>query len=271
MSDGTQVTIQTEVSVRRGPRRGLRRASSQAVTAFLGQLLSQGPVAVVELEQSARDVGLLGKRQRITDAKGFKRAKKLLAVQSYRSGFGRGGKWFWRLLAERKAAAARPALDQSVATLPLVAYGERHTRPEQRPVLTATLANRASAPVEALRKHPVPHEWVRGVALLHRHARPSSVPQHRWQLFLDDCARFLDASDGWAERAARLGWGAEALFGCDQHRPLDQPGAGLLWRVVGGRLTALYRTWAVVEINGAQHIVHRRPATPGRTLPWSLR
>jgi hypothetical protein len=61
------------------------------VSGFLKQVLAEGPVAVVELEQRARALDLLGERQRITDAKGFKRAKKLLGVQSYRSGFGRGG------------------------------------------------------------------------------------------------------------------------------------------------------------------------------------
>jgi hypothetical protein len=248
---------------------GSRR--ERAVIDFLGQVLAQGPVAVVELEQRARNLRLLGVRQRITDAKGFKRAKKLLGVQSNRSGFGRGGEWFWSLPGARKTAVAEPALGRSSGAPTLVAYGERHTRPEQRPAVAAARANLPSAPVEALRKHLVPQEWVRGLALLHQQARPSAVPRHRWELFVDDCARFLDPSNGWAERAAGLGWNAEALFGCDRHRPLDQPGAGLLWRVAGGSLTAIYKTWAVIEINGAQHIVHRRPAAPTTTLPWSLR
>src|SRR5262249_20623946 len=147
---------------------------------------------------------------------------------------------FWALPRAPRAAVAEPTLGRSSGAPTSVAYGERHTRPEQRPVVTTARATLTSAPVEPLRKHLVPQEWVRGLALLHRQARPSGVPQHRWQLFLDDCARFLDPSNGWAERASRLGWDAEALFGCDRHRPLDQLGAGLLWRVAGGRLIAIY-------------------------------
>jgi hypothetical protein len=36
---------------------------------------------------------------------------------------------------------------------------------------------------------------------------------------VEDCGRFLDPRDGWAERAEDLGWGAQASCGCD--RPLD--------------------------------------------------
>jgi hypothetical protein len=44
-------------------------------------------------------------------------------------------------------------------------------------------------------------------------------------------------SENWAERAARLGWDAMALFGCAPKRPLDYSGsAGLLWAINGGRL-----------------------------------
>ncbi len=246
-----------------------RQGRAAAVVRFLEEVLAGGPVAVAEIEQRARGMRLLGDRQKITDAKRFKAAKKKLDVKSCRDGFGRGGEWFWSLPGARKGAVAELALGRSSGAPTSVAYGERHTRPEQRPVVTAARANLPSAPVEAPRKHLVSQEWVRGLALLHRQARPSSVPQHRWRLFLDDCTRFLDPSNGWAERVSRLGWDAQALFGCDRHRPLDQPGAGLLWRVAGGRLTAIYETWAVIEVNGAQHIVHRRPATPATTLPWS--
>jgi hypothetical protein len=44
-------------------------------------------------------------------------------------------------------------------------------------------------------------------------------------------------------------------------RPLDHlNGAGLLWRISGGKITAMQSDWATIEINGVQHIVHRRPA-----------
>src|SRR5258708_9189748 len=134
---------------------GSRR--ERAVIDFLGQVLAQGPVAVVELEQRARNLRLLGVRQRITDAKGFKRAKKLLGVQSNRSGFGRGGEWFWALPGARKAAVAEPALGRSSGAPTSVAYGERHTRPEQRPIVTAARANLPSTLFEPPWKHLLPH------------------------------------------------------------------------------------------------------------------
>jgi hypothetical protein len=44
----------------------------------------------------------------------------------------------------------------------------------------------------------------------------------------DDCNNFLNPSENWADRAARLGWDAMALFGCAPKRPLDYSGsAGL--------------------------------------------
>ncbi len=44
-------------------------------------------------------------------------------------------------------------------------------------------------------------------------------------------------------------------------RPLDHlNGAGLLWRLSGGRIIAMYTDWAVIEINGAQRIIYRRPS-----------
>ena len=251
--------------------RSVRRAKdghSDPVALFLSRALAPGPLTVSELEAKARAAGLLGERQSLSDAKRFRAAKRRLAIRSIRTGFGRGGGWLWALSGER-ARVAEGTVNRSGGTPTSVIYEDTHSRPKQSDVVIPAPAT--SQPVEALRKPSIPLDWVHGVELLRRLARPSGVPQHRWQLFLDDCARFLDPSRGWAERAAKLGWDAEALFGCDRHRPLDQPGADLLWRVAGGRLIAIYKTWAVVESNGAQHIVHRRPATRGATRPWSLR
>jgi hypothetical protein len=37
-------------------------------------------------------------------------------------------------------------------------------------------------------------------------------------------------------------------------------GAGLLWRISGGKITAMETDWATIEIDGVQQlIVHRRP------------
>src|SRR5438045_8228400 len=74
---------------------------------------------------------------------------------------------------------------------------------------------------------------------------------------------------GWAERAADLGWDTLALFGCHPTRPLDHlNGAGLLWRISGGKITAMQSDWATIEIDGAQRIIHRRPAPANFVRPW---
>ena len=63
---------------------------------------------------------------------------------------------------------------------------------------------------------------------------------------MDECKEFLSPSEKWAERAARLGWDAMALFGCAPKQPLDYSGsAGLLWAITGGRLVELHRDSAV--------------------------
>jgi hypothetical protein len=48
-------------------------------------------------------------------------------------------------------------------------------------------------------------------------------------------------------------------------------GAGLLWRISGGKIIAMYTDWAVIDINGEQHIVHRRPSPTSFVLPWRAR
>jgi hypothetical protein len=73
------------------------------------------------------------------------------------------------------------------------------------------------------------------------------------------------------KRAADLGWDTLALFGCHPTRPLDHlNGAGLLWRISGGKITAMQTDWATIEIDGVQHI-HRRPAPANFVLPWMRR
>jgi hypothetical protein len=82
------------------------------------------------------------------------------------------------------------------------------------------------------------------------------------------------ASDNWAERAARLGWDAMALFGCAPKRPLDySASAGLLWAINGGRLVELHRGWAVIDlpVNRSQRIFSRRNVDAAKiTLPWAM-
>lgn len=107
---------------------------------------------------------------------------------------------------------------------------------------------------------------------MHRLPAHAGVPQHRWGVFLNDFDQFIHGRGGWAERAADLGWDTLALFGCHPTRPLDHlNGAGLLWRISGGKITAMQSDWATIEIDGVQHIVHRRPAPANFVLPWRRR
>ena len=59
----------------------------------------------------------------------------------------------------------------------------------------------------------IPLDWVRGVERLHRLPAHAGVPQHRWDVFLNDFDQFIYGRGGWAERAADLGWDTLALFG----------------------------------------------------------
>ena len=67
------------------------------------------------------------------------------------------------------------------------------------------------------------------------------MPLHRGHQFVGDCNNFLTSNENRAERAAKLGWDAPALFGCRRNRPLDYLGdAGLLWFINGGKLFQLH-------------------------------
>jgi hypothetical protein len=117
----------------------------------------------------------------------------------------------------------------------------------------------------------VTRTWAEGLARLNPEHPPWDVPLKRWQLFIDDCGRFLDA--GWDERAADFGWGPLDLFGCDETRPfarLDQ--MGLLWLLNGGAVVELLRDRAIIEtLGGARQCYRRRPVEVGRVvLAWEL-
>jgi hypothetical protein len=116
-----------------------------------------------------------------------------------------------------------------------------------------------------------PRAWAEALAWLDPTKPPRNITPRRWQRFIDDCGRFLD--DGWAARAAALGWGPLHLFGWDRKRPfarLDH--LGLLWEVNGGRLVELHRDRAIIEIKGgARRSYRRQPLEVGRVvLAWDL-
>jgi hypothetical protein len=166
------------------------------VLEFLRRALAGGDVPVAELEMQARAAGLLGQDTRIGDAKAFRVAKRCLGIRTRRVGFGPCGGWHWQL------PCAEPALDPSCAHPSGVIDKEVHSRPDQEASAEPSGADPQSAPTE--RAHRIPPEWVRGVALLQRQTRSSDVPQHRWKLFIVDCARFLTGP--WAQHASELGW-----------------------------------------------------------------
>jgi hypothetical protein len=123
----------------------------------------------------ARAAGLLGEHQRITHAKLFKKAKKSLGIRSVRNGFGCAGEWLWLLESPAPLLVEPPS-----------------------PVAPRTHSS-----------------WIEGVARLGYHRPPIDIPPHRWRQFLGDCNNFLTSAENWAERAARLGLDALALFAGD--------------------------------------------------------
>jgi hypothetical protein len=212
------------------------RLSEAVVTTFLKTALADAALSVPKLEATARAAGLLGDRQRVTDAKLFKRAKKSLGIRSTRAGFGTSGEWLWELPPNRDEAVVIRSVPRQPA------------RTERR----------------------IPVDWVQGVACLAYDRPIADVPRHRWRQFVEDCTNFVSSS--WAERASALGWDAVSPFGCRRNHPLSYLGsAGLLWVVNGCKLIELHRDWAVIDLpsNRSQRIFSRRSVEAGITLPWT--
>jgi hypothetical protein len=215
------------------------RAREAVVAEFLRKALLGGALAVPKLEAMARAAGLLGEGQHITQAKSFRRAKRLLEIRSFRYGFGKGGSWFWELPPGSNVSA------------------------------TISARQEPSTP----RGPVVPCEWIEGVARLEQDRPPADVPRHHWHQLVEDCQAFMASQ--LAHRAAQLGWGTTALFGCKSNQPLSYLGqAGLLWHVHGGRIIELHRDWAVIDfsVNRSPRTFSRRDADSEKiTLPWHLR
>jgi hypothetical protein len=215
------------------------RAREAVVAEFLRKVLAGGALAVPRLDMMARAAGLLAERQRITQAKLFRRAKDARGIRSIRQGFGAGGRWAWK----------PPRSSGAPATI------------------SATIQQR-SAPGTA-----IPREWVQGVARLKEDRPPPDIPRHRWRQLVEDCHAFL-RSEQLVHRAAQLGWDAVALFGCRCNHPLSYLGeAGLLWHLHGGRIVELHRDWAVIDgpVNRSPRTFSRRNFDPEKiTLPWHV-
>jgi len=215
------------------------KVSKRAVTEFLRNVLAADAVGVPKLDAMARTAGLLGERQRITQAKLFRRAKNALGVRSVRNGFGKGGGWSWEL------------------------------PPSSDAPLTISVRREPCKPREPV----VPLEWVQGVARLEQHRPPADIPRHRWHQLVNDCHAFL-RSEALVRRAVQLDWDAASLFGCCRNPLMYLGKAGLLWQVSGGKIIDLHRGWAVIErpVNRSQSIFYRRDVGPEKAaLPWHLR
>jgi hypothetical protein len=208
-------------------RRGVAKSSDRNVQAaqvenFLKGALSGGAMPAGELEVKARAAGLLGERTRIADAKRFKAAKKRLGIMSRRAGFGRGGEWFWQL----PAVPSVPTTEVRSGPAPTVPVLDAYEGgPPPRDIHVSTEAQRADAEIvsDDAASKPIPLEWVRGVALARRRPPPSSIPAHRWRIFIQDCLRFL--ASPWAERAAELGWETSDVFASRFPNPHEHLGS----------------------------------------------
>ena len=115
-----------------------------------------------------------------------------------------------------------------------------------------------------------PREWAEALARLDVSTPLSDVPPKRWLRFIDDCGNFID--NGWARRAAKIGWTAFDLFGCDCSKPFARiDRCGLLWLLDGRQLRALTAETAVIEnASGSSATFYRRPHKPGQILPWEF-
>jgi hypothetical protein len=90
-----------------------RPQAAGLVAEFLRDALEGGALRVPKLEVMARAAGLLGRRQSITHAKIFQRAKKFVGIRSVRNGFGDGGEWLWRLEKQAASPVSEPSAQLS--------------------------------------------------------------------------------------------------------------------------------------------------------------
>jgi putative DNA primase/helicase len=64
---------------------------------FLTLVLARGPLKVMEIEQEARDAGLLREDQPISQSKPFRSARKALGIEPYQPSGVRAGGWIWEI------------------------------------------------------------------------------------------------------------------------------------------------------------------------------
>jgi len=87
------------------------------------------------------------------------------------------------------------------------------------------------------------------------------------------------------KRFAEPSWSSEPFFFCERQRPdVRLPSGGpravrpakpvgpsafaTAWRISGGKISSMQTDWAAFEVNGEQHVFHRRPTPTTFMLPW---
>jgi hypothetical protein len=253
------------------------------VATFLKCTLAASPVAVGEIEVQARHAGVLAPTQKITGAKLFRQAKKVLGIRSKKIGFGAAGSWCWELPETARSTLSQSPEQPSTKDVPAGAtYVKAQSDPEQSCTEGSAEVQIASPQTQlpeiqagSISKVGGVATWIDGVERLNYFRVPAGVPSQRWKQFIDDCKAFLDPLEGRAERAVERGWNTLDVFGSHPSRPLSYLGiAGLLWSVRGGRVIEIHRDWAVIEYAATgtrRNFDRRRPQQANLTLPWWLR
>jgi putative DNA primase/helicase len=84
-------------SENRGSKKGEAGGGKEDVSQFLKDILSAGPVDVLEVERQARSAALLEDDKRLSKSKAFRDARTALGIKSIRDGFGPGSRYVLEL------------------------------------------------------------------------------------------------------------------------------------------------------------------------------
>jgi hypothetical protein len=208
---------------------------------FLRRVLAAGARPVREIEQLARESGLLSATAEISQSKSFRSARKKLGVIVRKNGM-RGG-WSWSL-------PAQEATCDEKAVAPKMPSGPEDAVDESG-------AFESAEPPSTQLEHPY------GPALAALRAKcPEQVEVRRWQQAIRDAEKFLPIL---GPSAHRLGWTEGALFGLEPMRlsavfrgRLAHPDCtGLFWHIRGRELMGISRMQATIrDGNGATSAVY---------------
>jgi hypothetical protein len=110
--------------------------------------------------------------------------------------------------------------------------------------------------------------WAEDFARLDLAQPPPGFTPQRWQQVVNDGSLFLD---GWAAKAARLGWSAEDVFGVHPAAPGARYDCmGLVPLIGGGIVVSMTTDRATIrKVSGAELVYLRRPR-PGAIALWKL-